>query len=172
MGARRTIRGLLGVAAAGAALVVVQALPGVAAGGDHTVSTTQTQHGTWTEQGDTDFCTNELISPTISGNSVFHITYFPAGDEVWGTFTTEGQASFLQPSSGLTFSGRVTVWGNFNVNNKNSNSTFTASFSATALDSAGVTHYEVGHQVMHIGYNAVDPLNPIVSFEKMRVTCS
>jgi len=42
----------------------------------------------------------------------------------------------------------------------------------TAVDSSGVTHYEVGHQVAHIGFNAVDPGSPIVSFEKMRVTCS
>lgn len=160
------------MAAAGAALVVVQALPGVAAGGVHTVTQTDHMHGTWTEQGDTDFCTNEPISPTITGNSVMHVTYFPAGDEVWGTFTTEGTGSFVQPSSGLTFSGRVTVWGNFNVNNKNSNNTFTAAFNLTALDAYGVTHYEVGHGVMHIGYNAVDPLNPIVSFAKMNVTCS
>jgi len=30
----------------------------------------------------------------------------------------------------------------------------------------------IGHQVMHIGFNAVDPGSPIVSFEKMSITCS
>ena len=81
-------------------------------------------------------------------------------------------ATFLQPSTGLIFSGHIAVWGNFNVNNKNSNNTFTASFKAYAVDSSSVTHYEVGHQVMHIGFNAVDPSTPIVSFEKMSMTCS
>ncbi|MEP6629690.1 MAG: hypothetical protein ABJA89_04430 [Lapillicoccus sp.] len=130
------------------------------------------QHGSWTEPGDTDFCTGEPVTPTFTGNEVFHITFFPAGDEVWGTFTEEGKVTFLQASSGLTFSGRVTVWGNFNVNEKNSNNTFTATFSATAVDSAGVTHYEVGHQVMHIAYNAIDPVNPVVSFQKATMTCT
>lgn len=160
--------------AAGVAVVGVQGVPALAAPGGtgHTVTQTVHQHGTWTETGDTDFCTGELVSPTITGNSVEHVTYFPAGDEVWGTFTTEGVASFVQPSSGLTFSGRVTVWGNFNVNEKNSNNTFTASFTLSAVDASGVTHLETGHQVAHIGFNAVDPINPIVSFDKMSVTCS
>jgi hypothetical protein len=64
------------------------------------------------------------------------VTFFPGGDEAWGTFTEEGKATFVQDSSKLTFSGRVTVWGNFNVNNKNSNNTFTASFSLSALPSS------------------------------------
>ncbi|WP_157557565.1 hypothetical protein [Intrasporangium oryzae] len=166
------VRTAIGMVMAGSGLLALQAVPALAAGGDHTVTMTEHQHGTWTEQGDTDFCTNELITPTITGNSVFHETYFPAGDEVWGTFTTEGTGSFLQPSSGLTFSGRVTVWGNFNVNEKNSNDTFTATFKLSAVDGDGVTHYETGHQVFHVGYNAIDPINPIVTVEKMNVTCS
>lgn len=153
---------------------MVAASPAFAATGGkgHTVTMTTHQHGTWTEPGDTDFCTNEPVSPTFTGNEVFHVTYFPAGDEVWGTFTEEGTVTFLQASTGLTFTGRVTVWGNFNVNEKNSNNTFTATFTATAVDSGGVTHYEVGHQVMHIAYNAVDPTTPVVSFQKANMTCS
>ena len=171
---RRKVRGLFGVIAVCAALAATQVAPAGAAGGGtgHTVTMTQTQHGTWTETGDQDFCTGELISPTITGNSVMHVTYFPGGDEAWGTFTTEGTASFVQPSSGLTFSGRVTVWGNFNVNNKNSNNTFTASFTLSAVDSSGVTHLEVGHEVAHVAFNAANPGAPVVSFGKMSVTCS
>jgi hypothetical protein len=174
MGGRNKVRAVFAAAAACAALVAAQVSPAYAAAGGigHTVTMTENVHGTWTEPGDTDFCTNETVTPRITGNSVLHVTFFPRGDEAWGTFTETGKASFLQPSTGLTFSGRVTVWGNFNVNNKNSNSTFTANFSLSAVDSLGVTHYEVGHQVAHIGYNAVDPSSPIVSFEKMSVTCS
>jgi len=174
MGGRNKVRAVFAAAAACAALVAVQVSPAYAAAGGigHTVTMTDHQHGTWIEPGDTDFCTGEPVTPTITGNEVSHVTFFPGGDEAWGTFTEEGKATFVQDSSRLTFSGRVTVWGNFNVNNKNSNNTFTASFSLSAVDSSGVTHYEVGHQVMHIGFNAVDPGSPIVSFEKMSITCS
>jgi len=66
------------------------------------------------------------------------------------------------------------VWGNFNcnINNSNTDSTFTANFGLTAVDALGVTHYETGHQLMHIACNAADPTTPIVSFEKMNMTCS
>jgi len=66
------------------------------------------------------------------------------------------------------------VWGtfNFNINNRNTDSTFTANFGLTAVDALGVTHYETGHQLMHIARNAADPTTPIVSFEKMNMTCS
>jgi hypothetical protein len=171
---RRIWRIVVAAVTAGVAAVGVQAVPARAAPGGtgHTVTQTEHQHGTWTETDDNDFCTGELISPTITGNSVEHVTYFPAGDEVWGTFTTEGVGSFVQPSTGLTFSGRVTVWGNFNVNEKNSNNTFTATFTLSAVDGSGVTHLEVGHEVAHIGFNAVDPINPIVTFDRLSVTCS
>ncbi|AMM31616.1 hypothetical protein SA2016_0930 [Sinomonas atrocyanea] len=164
-------RTLSALAAAGLAVACLGASPALASSG-HTVSLTTTQHGTWTESGDTDFCTNEAISPTITGNSVMHVTYFPAGDEVWGTFTTEGTGSYVQPSTGLVYSGRVTVWGNFNVNEQNQNQTFTATFDLTAVDSSGTVHTEVGHIVEHVAYNAADPTSPIVSFGNFTGTCS
>lgn len=166
-----TTRTLRGLAAAGLALAGIGAAPAVADAG-HTVSVTTTEHGTFTETDATDFCTGEPITPTIAGNSVFHVTYFPTGDEGWGTFTTTGTASYLQPSTGLTYSGRVTVWGNFNSNNQNGNSTFTATFNLTAVDSSGVTHSETGHVVEHVTFNAADPTNPIVSFTNFDGTCS
>ena len=174
MGRSARWRVVVGGVVVGLATVGVQAVPALAAAGGtgHTVTETQHQHGTWTETGDTDFCTGDTISPTLTGNEVEHVTYFPAGDEVWGTFTTEATGSFVQPSTGLTYSGRVTVWGNFNVNEKNSNDTFTASFTLSAVDADGVTHLETGHEVAHIGFNALDPLNPIVSFDKLSATCS
>lgn len=170
----RKARTTIGLTAACATFVLGHVPPAAAATGGtgHTVTMTTHQHGTWTEPGDTDFCTNEPVTPTITGNSVFHVTYFPGGDEVWLTFTETGTATFVQSSSKLTFSGRVTVRGNFNLNNQNSNSTFIANFDLTAVDTAGVTHFEVGHQLAHIAYNAVDPTTPIVSFEKMTVTCT
>lgn len=164
--------GILGVAMAAAlALTGLGAVPATADAG-HTVTVTTVEHGTFVVAGATDFCTGELITPTVTGNSLFHVTFFPAGDEVWGTFTTEGTVSFVQPSTGLTFSGRVTVWGNFNVNERNSNSAFTATFTLTAVDSSGVTHTETGHLVQVIAFNAVNPTSPVVSFGKLNATCS
>ncbi len=167
--------GRLSALTIGSAAIIGLAMAGPAAaaqgGTGHTVTQTDHMHGTWVESGDTDFCTNEPVTPTITGNAVFHVTFFPGGDEVWGTFTETGTATFLQPSSGLTFSGRITVWGNFNVNERNANNTFTATFKLTAVDAAGVVHYEVGHQVFHIGWNAVSD-QPVVDFAKMTMTCS
>ncbi len=162
------------VTVASAAIIVGGAAAPTSAargGTGHTVSITTHQHGTWVEKGDTDFCTGEKVTPTITGNAVFHVTYFPDGDEVWGTFTETGKASFTQPSSGLQFSGRVTFWGNFNVNERNKNRTFTASFKFSAVDSNGVVHYEVGHQVFHVSWNAVDQ-KPVVRFGKVWMTCT
>lgn len=146
--------------------------PAFAASGGtgHTVTQTFTQHGTWTETGDTDFCTGQTISPTITGNAVQHVTFFPAGDEVWGTFTETGNATVL--INGLTWSGRITIWGNINVNEKNANNTFTSSFSISATDPAsGAVYTEIGHEVAHMSWNAVSQ-QPVVSFDKMWLTCN
>ena len=164
--ARGLASGLVAVCAVGLTTGISY---GATGGTGHTVSETFHQHGTWSEPGDTDFCTGADITPTITGNEVEHVTYFPGGDEVWGTFTEEGTATAL--IGDLTYSGRITVWGNFNVNEKNANNTFTASFKLSAVDADGVTHVEVGHEVAHVGWDAISQ-QPVVSFDKMYVTCS
>lgn len=162
---------LAAVAAAGAlALILGGAAPALAGSPNgQTVTETDHQHGTWTETGDTDFCTGADVSPTITGNSVEHVTYFTNSDEVWGTFTEEG--TVVGVIGGLTYTGRITVWGNFNQNERNANNTFTASVNLTATDADGVVHTEVGHEVMHVSWNAVSD-QPVVSFDKMTFTCS
>lgn len=157
-------------AAAGLALLLGFAGPsGAASPNGQTVTETFTQHGTWTETGDTDFCTGAEVSPTITGNSVNHVTYFTNSDEVWGTFTEEGRV--VGDINGLTYTGRITVWGNININERNSNNTFTSSVKLSATDAQGVVHYEVGHEVAHMSWNAVSD-QPVVSFDKMTFTCS
>jgi hypothetical protein len=156
------------VAAVGA--VALFAAPALAASPNgQTVSQTFTQHGTWTEEGDSDFCTGVPVSPTITGNEIEHITYFTDSDEAWGTFTQEG--SVVVDVSGLTYTGRVTFWGNFNQNEKNQNSTFTGMFNLSATDASGTVHTEVGHEVAHVSWDAVSD-QPVVSFDKMTLTCS
>jgi len=56
---------------------------------------------------------------TFDGNSVEHVTFFPAGDEVWFTFTETGKVTVTW--DGVTYTGHVTAWGNFNMNERNSN---------------------------------------------------
>lgn len=156
-----------GAALAASVLVVSPALAGSPNG--QTVTQTFHQHGTWLEPGDTDFCTGASITPTITGNEVQHVTYFTNSDEAWGTFTEEG--TVVAPIDGLTYTGRVTVWGNFNQNERNANTTFMATFDLTATDANGVVHTEVGHEVSHLSWDAVSD-QPVVSFDKMFFTCT
>jgi hypothetical protein len=100
---------------------------------------------------------------------VITITYFTNSDEAWGTFTEEG--SVVAQVGDLTYTGRVTIWGNFNQNEKNQNNTFTGAFRLSATDANGVVHTEVGHEVAHMAWNAVSD-QPVVSFDKMTLTCS
>ncbi len=156
------------VAAVGA--VALFATPALAASPNgQTVSQTFTQHGTWTEPGDTDFCSGATINPTITGNEIEHITFFTNSDEAWGTFTEEGKV--VVEINGLTYTGRITIWGNFNQNEKNQNSTFTGSFYLSATDANGAVHTEVAHEVAHLSWDAVSD-QPVVSFDRLTVTCS
>lgn len=71
-------RAIIGLAAACVAFNFVSVAPAVAAvgGTGHPVAITMHQHQIWTESGDPDFCTNESVTPTITGNEVAHLTYF------------------------------------------------------------------------------------------------
>jgi hypothetical protein len=157
-----------------AALLAAASAVGVApaaAASPHGQTVTETfhQHGTWTETGDADFCTGVDVTPTITGNEVEHVTYFTGSDEAWGTFTEEG--TVVAEIGGLTYTGRITVWGNFNTNQRNGNDTFTARASLSATDENGVVHTEVGHEVAHVSWNAVSQ-EPVVSFDKLFFTCT
>lgn len=172
IGQRRTGRAWSRTAAAavaGLGAAMLFAAPALADSHGHTVTQTFTQHGTWTEYGDTDFCTGATVNPTITGNSVQHVTYFTGSDEAWGTFTEEG--TVVGVVNGLTYTGRITFWGNFNQNQNNQNNTFTGNVKLSATDANGVVHYEVGHEVAHMAWNAVSD-QPVVNFDKMTFTCT
>jgi Protein of unknown function (DUF4242) len=159
-----------GAAVGALALILGGAASSMAASPNgQTVTETGHQHGTWTEYGDTDFCTGADINPTITGNSVEHVTYFTGSDEVKGTFTEEG--TVVGVIGDLTYTGPITVWGNINLNERNANNTFTAAVKLSATDDQGVVHTEVGHEVAHMSWNAVSD-EPVVSFDKMTFTCS
>ena len=157
---RRTssvLAGLLIILALGA--LPVAAAPG---GTGHTVTSTVHQHDVFTDAGPNP-CTGNVITLTVDGNSVTHITFFPDGDELWFTFTETGK--FTGIDGDVTYTGHFTVWANQNVNEQNSNSTFT--FSIRAFGSDGSTI--IGHEVAHFTMNANGELT--VSFDKPSFTC-
>ncbi|MEP6852520.1 MAG: hypothetical protein ABJA87_07680 [bacterium] len=136
-----------------------------AAGGTgHTVTMTEHQHGTFTQPDATNPCTGAPGVATFDGNSVEHVTFFPAGDEVWATFTETGKVTVTW--DGVTYTGHVTVWGNFNLNEKNSNTTFTLSIRLFAPDGSSV----VVHEVTHFALNANGVVT--VDFDKLSFTCA
>jgi hypothetical protein len=157
-------RGLVvGLGVAAAALTAGPALA-AAGGSGHTVTMTEHQHGTFTDTEAMNPCTGAPGVAIFDGNSVEHVTFFPASDEVWATFTETGKVSVTW--SGVTYTGHATAWGNFNLNEKNSNMTFTLTIRVFAPDGSSV----VGHEVTHFGLNANGQIT--ADFDKVNFTCT
>jgi hypothetical protein len=152
------------VAAAAAILLTGGQAMAAAGGTGHTVTMTEHQHGTFTDDQATNPCTGSPGVATFDGNSVEHVTFFPGGDEVWATFTETGKVTVTW--DGVTYTGHATAWGNFNVNEKNSNTTFTLTIRVFAPDGSSVT----GHEVTHFALNAGGVIT--VNFEKVNFTCT
>jgi hypothetical protein len=165
MGRTRSIwRGLVMAVAATAFGPIAAPAFADASGTGHTVSITENQHGTFTDDQATNPCTGAPGVAVFDGNVVEHITFFPGEDELWATFTETGKVSVTW--SGVTYTGRATAWGNFNVNEKNANATFTLSLRLFAADGSSV----VGHGVTHFASNANGEV--AVSFDKPSFTCT
>jgi len=164
---RKLRRALLvaGVASVGALLASTPALasPG---GTGHTVTMTEVTHGVF-DAGLTgpNPCTGaSIVSVNASGNVVSHVTFFPASDEVWATFTETGKITVLD-SNKVTYTGHLTVWGNFNMNEQNSNNTFTLTIMLSGSDGSIIT----AHEVQHFALNANGVVT--VNFDRMTLTC-
>src|SRR5947207_7125531 len=78
--------GLLVVAALMSLGLLGAAVPAYAASGGtgHTVTSTDNFHGTMSFQ-DFNPCTGNLLNIDTTSNIVEHVTFFPAGDQVWAT---------------------------------------------------------------------------------------
>jgi hypothetical protein len=133
-------------------------------GTGHTVTSTENFHGTMSFQ-DSNPCTGSLLNINTTSNIVDHITYFPDGDEVWATFTEEDKVVATDPATGVVYTGHATFWGNYNVNERNNNSTFTGSITLRGSDGSLVLYREVDHFTMAANGQVT------VSFEKPRLTC-
>jgi len=153
---------VIGVATVSAGLVAGSAFA-TAGGTGHTVTMTEHQHGTFEDDGAMNPCTGAPGVAVFDGNVVEHVTFFPAGDEVWATFTETGKVSVTW--DGVTFTGHATAWGNFNMNEQNANTTFTLNIRVSAPDGSSV----MGHDVAHFALNANGEIT--VNFDKMSFTC-
>ena len=161
---RSIVRGASAGLLAGALALAAGPAFAATGGTGHTVTMTETQHGTFTEPGATNPCTGAPGVAVFDGNAVDHVTYFPAGDEVWATFTETGKVTVVW--DGVTYSGHATAWGNFNMNERNSNSTFTLTIRVYAADGSSV----LGHEVTHFGLNANGQVT--ASFDKVNFVCA
>ncbi len=142
----------------GAPLALASGNPG------HTVSMTENVHGTFSEPNATNPCTGAPGVAEFTGNAVMHVTFFPAGDEVWATFTETGKVTVVW--DGVTFTGHATAWGNFNMNEQNANSEFTLTIRVSAADGSSVT----GHETAVFVLNANGQVT--VNFDKLSFTCT
>jgi hypothetical protein len=152
------------LAVAVAALITVGSAVAATGGTGHTVTQTDNIHGGQTST-DTNPCTGNEIDLTETSNIVQHITYFPGGDEMWGTFTEEDKVTGVDQGTGVVYTGHSTFWGNFNVNERNANDTFTGSIHVTGSDGSTISY----HEVMHETWNANGVLT--VSFDRPSLTC-
>ena len=147
------------------ALVAAMACVGAAgAASGHTVTQTQASHFTQAYP-DTQPCNGHPVWFTTTSNSVNHVTFFPGGDEAWGTFTEEDNIVATDLINGVVYSGHSTFWGNFNINNKNTNDTFTGSVHVRGTDGSYITYHEVAHETFDQNGN------PVVQFDRPTMTC-
>jgi hypothetical protein len=151
-------------------LTVVVAAPATAASPNgQTVTETDHVHGTFYEPNATNPCTGDTFNggqgALFDGNLVNHVTAFTNSDEVWFTFTETGAVTGTDDGTGVTYSGHATAWGNFNQNERNTNSAFTLTIHLTGTDGSTITAHET--TVFAVNGNG----QVTVSFDKMNLSC-
>ena len=147
-----------------AAMVVAGAAFAAPGGTGHTVTQTDNFHGVNQSTG-INPCTGNIVDLNQTSNIVSHVTFFPGGDEMWGTFTEEDKVVATDEGTGVVYTGHSTNWGNFNVNRQNANDTFTSSIHVSGSDGSSISYHEVGHEA----WNANGDLT--VQFDKPSLTC-
>ncbi len=134
-----------------------------------TVTSTQNVHGVFYEPQATNPCTGDTFNGgngiQFTGNLVNHVTFFTASDEVWATFTETGAISGTDDGTGVTYSGHATVWGNFNMNERNQNTEFTLTIHAAGSDGSAIIAHETTVFVMNANGTVT------VNFDKFSLGC-
>ena len=141
---------------------VAAAAPG---GTGHTVTMTQISHITQPITDTNPCAPSDPISGESRDNIVNHVTFFPASDEVWFTFTDTASFTATDLITGVVYTGHATFWGNFNLNERNSNQTFTGTIRAKGSDGSTI-HL---HETAHLTLNANGVVT--VEFDKISLTC-
>jgi hypothetical protein len=88
-----------------------------------------------------------LYVVTVTSNVIEHETVFDDG-RVHATFTQAGKVSAvpMDPTLGLpSYTGQLAVWGGFNANGAETNSTFTFNLKLTGSDGSKVSQHSVEH---------------------------
>ena len=160
---RRFTAAMLGVAAMLMCAAAAQAAQHT------TVTQTEHVHGVFAEpEFDANPCTGAALTNfSALGNVVEHETFFIEDGqmtEVWATFTETGKVSATDEND-VTFTGHFTVWGNFNLNERNTNNTFTLTVKLAGSDGSTIT----AHEVEHFALNANGTVT--VDFDRMTLTC-
>jgi hypothetical protein len=156
-----TLTAVFSIVAAGG-LATAASAAAATDGSGNTVTTTQNFHGVVTFPS-VNPCTGNPSVVTATSNVVTHETFFPATGEDHVTFTNE--FSFTVVEATATATGHFTTHSNFNMNQQNSNSSFTSSEHATSSDGSTVT----AHEVAHFTLNPDGTLT--VSFDRPSLTC-
>ena len=137
-----------------------------------TVSVTDHVHGVFDDAQATNPCNGDaLVAPDggagvqFTGNLVSHVTFFTNSDEFWATFTETGKVVGTDVGTGVTYTGRATVWGNFNQNERNANTEFTLTIHLTGDDGSLITAHET--TIMVINANGTITAN----FDLTNLTC-
>lgn len=166
---RRVFRAV-GLAAALALLTAGAAL--AASPNGQTVTVTDHVHGVFDDPQATNPCNGDaFVAPDggagvqVTGNLVSHVTFFTNSDEFWATFTETGKIVGTDVGTGATYTGRATVWGNFNQNERNANTEFTLTIHLTGDDGSVIT----AHQTMVIVMNANGTIT--ANFDLRNLTC-
>ncbi len=133
-----------------------------AGGNSHTVTQTDNFHG-FQQTTDTNPCTGNTVDLSETSNIVNHMTYFPGGDEVWGTFTEEDKVTAVdEEQAGLH--GPLHSLGQLQRQRAHANDTFTLSIHVTSADGVDLLPRSDPRDV-----NANGTLT--VSFDKPSLTC-
>jgi len=173
------IRRALVLVAATTTLLLASTGTAFASGGTHTQSFTENFHGTLTNEMNKELaeergeeyeppvnpCTGNELQVVESTNLVNHITFFPASDEVWATFTQTSRITATEEGTTTTYAGHTTFWGNFNVNRQNETSTFTGTIRVKGSDGSTISFHEVDH------FTLLPNGKVAVEFAKPRLTC-
>ena len=152
---------IFGRALAFLAVVGLLLFPASSAFADGAVTFTQPFHNVTESFAETNPCTGDPGTVTITYNGVVHITTLPNGTSHF-TITQTGDEVFVPDDPDLpTITGHFTSWDGFNSNNQNAAGTFTFTVHGTGSDGSTLKF----HVTEHFSVSASGVVN---TFSKLR----